>query len=272
MRSIAAALIVGLVMLAPSASAQEAGVTVAVPVRAPSPCDEPTASSLLARVPDARREGWAAETPPDRDPEGHLHAYLEVRPRVLEVELDGPAPREAVLSLNRGEQESASASAVFVFACRGVAWELVGDIELEIDRGWYGTLDDDPGVVVLRPETIAGIDHDLLRVEHVDVRGSHDPRFIRRRFLLLHVVGGALVTALDVVVREHYEGGPSRETTSEATRTLILRPGTARTLPRYRFVFVLTEGDTNRRAGRCSTWLVFDGRTFVPSDRVCAQR
>ncbi|MBN8614512.1 MAG: hypothetical protein J0L92_28185 [Deltaproteobacteria bacterium] len=242
--------------------AQDAGV--APSVRAPSPCAEPSVATLFARVPEAEREGYFAQTRPERDEDDVLHEYLSVRPRVLEVELDGQAPREAVLGLNTGEAEEESGSSVWVFTCQGSSWDVVGRIELEISEGWSGTLDTEPGLAVLRAETIAGIDHDLLRLEHVDVRGSYDPRFTTRRFVLLHVVSGSLVTALDVVVSEIYEGGPAREETSSATRTLILRPGTARTPPRYRLVVVLTEGEERRRTGRRSTWLVFDGRTFVP--------
>jgi hypothetical protein len=253
-----------LVPLPSRLEAQDAGV--APSVRAPSPCAEPTVTMLFARVSAAEREGYYAETRPEQDEDEVLHEYLSVRPRVLEVELDGQAPREAVLGLNTGEAEEESGSSVWVFTCRGSSWDVIGRVALDINAGWSGTLDVEPGLAVLRAETIGGIDHDLLRVEHVDVRGSYDPRFTTRRFVLLHVVAGALVTALDVVVSELYEGGPAREETSSATRTLILRAGTARRPPRYRLVVVLTEGEARRRTRRCSTWLVFDGRSFVPRD------
>ena len=233
-------------------------------------CAAPTAATLLAVAPAALRERFFVEMPEVDEESDETHDYLETTPRLVELELDRAAPREVVLGLEAIETEEDSAAIVLVFSCRSGAWSMLGSTELEIDSGWNGTYDTRPGFAVLRPETIAGIGHELLRVEILDVRGSYDPRFVRRRFVLLHVVAGALVSALDLVVRESSEAGPERDEVYRATRTIVLRPGTATRPPSYSLrVSTWGEGERERR---CRTTLVFDGRVFAPRDAACAAR
>lgn len=248
------------VLFASPLHAQDAGVAAA------PACPAATAETLFSAIPVAVRGGDALVHPEDDD-----HDYLESAPRVLELELDGVAPREAVLGLETIATEEESHVALYVLACRAGAWASLGRVEVEIDEGWNGTLDERPGFAVMRPETIAGVGHDVLRVEVLDVRGSYDPRFVRRRFLLVHVVGAQVVTALDLVVREDVEDGPDRDTIFTATRRIVLRPGAGPRPPRYRLTVTTDDLEEHRRS-TCRTWLVFDGRTFAPEDRDCAAR
>lgn len=229
-----------------------------------SPCGPALVAPLWAAVPEAERAGFSVEPPADEDPRG------TTAPRVTELELDGVAPREAVLGVDAiGDGSSAhdGHSAVWVLACRGTSWTSIGRLLFDNDWSWSGTLDDVPGLRVLRAETVAGLGHDLLRVEHVDVRGGADPRYVRRRFVLAHVIDGALVTALDLVVSEVTEAGPRRDEVFRATRTLVLRRGT---LPSYHLTVRTVE--ERRRARVCRTVLELDGRSFVPADAACAAR
>jgi hypothetical protein len=168
-------------------------------------------------------------------------------------------------AIRSGEQ---GASGAFVFACGAGAWAFVDRAVLEIDRAWDGTIDAPPGFASVTAETITGVGHELLRLEHVDLRGGVDPRFVRHRVVLVHVVDGVLVIALDVVTGDLVFGGPERETMSDTTRALRRVRGR---VPRYRFVFAQREEQPRRRR-TCSTWLVFDGRTFVPRDAACVAR
>jgi hypothetical protein len=242
------------------ARADDAGVAAA------SACPPATAETLFAAIPAAVRGGDALARSEDDERE-----RLETTPRVVELELDGGPPREAVLGLETIATEEESHVALYVLACRAGAWTSLGRVELEIDEGWNGTIDERPGVAVLRPETVAGVAHDFLRIEVTDVRGSYDPRFVRRRFLLVHVVRGEVVTALDLVVREEVEGGPARDTIFTATRRIVLRAGTRGRPPRYRLTVSTEDLEAHRRRS-CRTWLVFDGERFAPTDVACAAR
>lgn len=274
MRSHASLTLLALTLLSPTSiaapvRAQPAPSTPAAPPATPTSCAAPTPATLFAVAPAALRARYFVDMPETDDESDEVHDYLATTPRLVEVELDGVAPREAVLGLEAIETEEDSSAIVLVFACRSAAWTMVGSTELEIDSGWNGTYDTRPGFAVMRPESIAGIGHDVLRVEVLDVRGSYDPRFVRRRFVLLHLVGGALVTALDLVVRESSEAGPGREEVYSATRSIVLRPGTATRPPSYTLRVQTWEPD---RTQRCRTTLVFDGRVFVPRDAACAAR
>lgn len=262
MHRFVAALIVISVMVCARARAQDAGV------RAPtSACASAVAETLFARTPETSRLPFFL-VPPEVNDEGRRTHYEERAPRVLEVDLDGEPPREAVLVLEAIHAGEPSASGVFVFACRARGWEYVDRVVLDIDSAWEGTIDETPGVVAVTTETIAGIGHPLLRIEHLDLRGGADPRFLRHRLMYVHLVDGAVVTALDVVTGDLVFGGPERETISDTTRALRLVRGRA---PRFRFVLTREE-ERPRRRSSCSTWLVFDGRTFVPRDAACAAR
>lgn len=229
-------------------------------------CAAATAEVLFAAIPADVREDDALVRADDDDRE-----LLETTPRVLELELDGAPPREAVLGLETIATEEESHVALYVLACRAGAWTSLGRVVAEVDGGWDGTIDERPGFAVLRPETVAGVGHDFLRMEVMDVRGSYDPRFVRRRFLLVHVVRGAVVTALDLVVQEEIEGGPARDTLFTATRRIVLRAGARGRPPRYRLTVSTEDLEADRRA-TCRTWLVFDGERFVPTDAACAAR
>jgi len=244
-------------LLSSSARAQPAPTSVS-----PGPCGPALITPLWAAVPEPEREGFSPEPLADES------AHGETAPRLVEVELDGAAPREVVLALDAlGDGAARGRSAVWVFTCRGSSWAPVGRLDFENDAAWDGTIDDLPGVRVLRAEAIPGVGHDLLRVEHVDVRGGHDPRYARDRLLLVHVVGGALVTALDLVVSESTEAGPDRAEIYRATRTLVLRRGAR---PRYRLTVQTAEHEGRPRT--CRTVLTFDGSVFRPADAACAAR
>ncbi len=226
------------------------------------PCGPVLVSPLWAAVPEPERTGFSVEPVADEDPRG------TTAPRVAEIELDGVAPREAVLGVDAiGDGSDDGRSAVWVLACRGTSWTSIGRLDFDNDSAWDGTLDDLPGLREMRAEPVPGIGHDLLRVEHVDVRGGADPRFVRRRFVLAHVVGGVLVTALDLVVSESVEAGPDRAEVFRATRTLVLRRGR---VPSYRLT--VRTVDENERTRACRTVLTYDQRTFVAADPGCAAR
>lgn len=270
MRTHASLTLLTLALLATPAAAQQAPASQPATVAStPTACAPPTAATLFAAAPAAARARYFVDMPEHDDESDEVHDYLATTPRLVEVELDGIAPREAILGLEAIATEEDSSAVVLVFACRSAAWTMVGSTELEIDSGWNGTYDTRPGFAVMRAETIAGIGHDFLRVEVLDVRGSYDPRFVRRRFVLLHLVGGALVTALDLVVRESSEAGPERDEVYSATRTIILRAGRATRPPAYTLRVSTWEPDRTRG---CRTTLVYDGRTFVPRDAACAAR
>ncbi len=249
------------------ARARADDVSVAPPSVQPTACASPTADSLFARIPETARTEFFL-VPPAATDEGVTRHYEDRPPRVLEAELDGAGSREAVLLLEAIHSGEPSVSGAFVFQCRAAAWVFVDRVVLDIDWAWDGTIEGPPGFSSVTSETIAGVGHELLRIEHVDLRGGVDPRFLRHRVVLVHVVDGALVTALDVITSELIMGGPERDTISETTRTLRVRPGRT---PRYRFVFTSSEEQPRRRRS-CSTWLTYDGRTFVPRDAGCASR
>ncbi|AKF09393.1 hypothetical protein [Sandaracinus amylolyticus] len=220
-------------------------------------CAAPTFETLWPAVPAARREGIVVDDE---------HATT----RVATIELDGASPAEAVLAIDSliselDEELGAPRTGLFVLRCRGGAWSLVGRVDVEIDRGWDGTYDDRPGVVVMRAETLPGIGHDLARIEHVDVRGSYDPRFVSRRLMYLHVIGDEVVVAFDAVVRVETEAGPDRSDVGGTLRSVVLRRTTPPAI-RMRITDLLANG---RRRPRCRTDLRFDGRTFVPDDPSC---
>ncbi len=231
----------------------------------PAPCGGADASALFAAVPAAEREGfWIGAAPEDAELGS---TGRDAAPRVALIDLDGVAPAEALLGLDAIRTDlSPGQSAVWVLACRDGSWRALGRVLFDVDAGWDGTYDDVPGIATLRGEMIAGVGHDLARIEHVDVRGGADPRFVRRRFVLAHVVDGALVVALDYVVRDTVEAGPDRAEVFRARRTLVLQRDAQ---PRYRLTIRTSSA---RRAFSCGATLTFDGRRFVPDDEACARR
>ena len=75
---------------------------------------------------------------------------------------------------------------------------------------------------------------------------------------------GALIAALDIVVREFNESGPEREETMSATRRIVLMRGTT-----VRYRLRVEERWVGERPRRCRTILTFDGETFVSADESC---
>ncbi|MGE0792074.1 MAG: hypothetical protein AB7S26_40750 [Sandaracinaceae bacterium] len=216
---------------------------------AQSSCPDASAAELLARVPRGERDGL------DVDDEG-------LPSSIVRLDLDGNPGEELVLAVDvlvseLDDEGGDSFSALIAYRCMGGRWAFVGRHSLPIDRGWDGTFDTRPGVVVMREERFARVDHPFLRVEHVDVRGSHDPRFISRRLLLLHMVGGRLIVAFDAFVRVDYVSGPARSDAGSIVRTVVFQRPRA---PRIRMRVV---DRTDRRPRRCAATFAFDGRTFV---------
>jgi hypothetical protein len=250
---------------APSGGSAQPVPAPSVPApRAPAECGAALVASLWEAVPVAEREGFSVDPPSDED------YPVPSPPRALLVELDGRAPSEALLGLDAiGDGSGPGQSAVWALACREGRWVSLGRVSFENDAAWDGTIDERPGLRVLRLEPLAGVDPRFVRIEHVDVRGGADPRFVRRRFVLAHVSAGAFVTALDLVVSESTEAGPAREEVYGATRTIVLdaraRP------PRYRLTVRTTDAGEGRTR-TCRTRLTFDGRVFVAADPACARR
>lgn len=189
--------------------------------------------------------------------------------RVAAIELDGAPPAEAVLAVDSLRPAIGSAdeprTAVLVLRCTPAGWSLIDRIDLAIDRAWDGTLDEVPGVVVLRGETLPGVGHDFARIEHLDVRGGHDPRFVSRRLLLLHVVGDDVVVALDTVLRSETMSGPAREPGPTTIRSVITRR-TRRPSIRVR---LSERSPSGRTRTLCRTTMTFDGREFSAADPGC---
>lgn len=209
-------------------------------------CPTPTAQALWLATSDAQRAG--SQLPDSRS-------------QVAEVELTGAAPNEAALAFD--ELEGEPRTRLWVYACQQGQWASLAHAELDINRGWDGTIDTRPGVQRLQRETFAGA-HEFLRLEHVDVNGGSDPRFVRRRLLLFHLVRGELSPALDLTLDESNESGPERETTMTSTRSITRIRGTR---PRYRLRVSETVVGEPRR--RCTTTLNFDGERFVPRNPRC---
>ncbi len=215
--------------------------------------------ALWAAIPEAERDGVR------RDAEG-IGA-----PQVHMVDLDGAPPAEAVFAIDAllGDlHDDAARSLVWVLGCREGRWRTLGRVRLEIDDSWNGTLDERPGVRALRAESIEGVGHALLRVEHVDVRGGYDPRYVRRRFLLLGLVDDRVVVALDTIVREETEAGPDRADGPTTRRYVVYRQTRPASI-RFRVVDTTAQG---RRRTICQTELRFDGARFVPDDASCFSR
>lgn len=244
------------------------------PAAAQACATTPAIDVLWAAVPSAERRGIEPPTggsarPADAASRGDAPSVTALR--LAMVDLDGTPGQEAVLAVDRlgGERYDVSAvSMVWVLRCRADRWSLIGHVELEIDAGWDGTIDDRPGVRTLRAEALAGVGHDFARIEQINVRGSYDPRFIARRLLLVHVVGEEVVVAFDAVVSEETESGPDRAPGPATIRSVVYRRG-GRPAITFRVSEVFPSG---RRRTSCSTVLTFDGRTFVPEDEACYER
>ena len=223
----------------------------------PLSCGEVEVEALLGAVPAERRRGLMLD-------DEHARFGIAV------AELDGVGPGEAILAIDSLVSELEAelgdpVTALFVFRCEPPRWRLLDRMDLPIDRGWDGTIEGPPGVVTLRAEPFDGVDHEFVRVEHVDIRGSYDPRFVARRFLLLHVVGDEVVVAFDRVVRVETESGPARAPGDATVRTVLYRDGVP---PRITLRVRVTDANGRSRT-RCRTDLTFDGRTFVPADSDC---
>ncbi len=230
-------------------------------------CATPTEALLWNAAPVAQRAGL------------HLPRAGEraLPARVAEVELNGAPPLEAALAFDslealpedneasEDQEEPTPQTHLWVYACTNGSWAPLAHTEVEISEGWDGTLDVIPGVEVMRRETLANLPRDFIRLEQTDVNGGSDPRYVRRRFMLFHLVRGALIAALDIVVHEFNESGPEREETMSATRRIVLMRGTP---ARYRLR--VEERWVGERPRRCRTILTFDGETFVSADETCS--
>jgi hypothetical protein len=226
--------------------------TPASPAAAPGPCgplDPAPAESVL----------WAAVPAADR-------ASLEGKPRrVVMAELDGAPPTEAALLVQdvppSDTYDQEGQSVLWVLAKRGAGWIVTGRREYFITEGPGGTFDGEPGNQVLRPEELRATCGQFLRVEHLDLRGSSDPRYSIRRFELLHVVEGALVPAFTCVTNEDNAEGPDRSGTT-TTRTVVYQRGTPLSI-RVREV---TLDERERRQVAQTTYVLTGPRFQAPND------
>ncbi|MEZ4338001.1 MAG: hypothetical protein R3B82_15380 [Sandaracinaceae bacterium] len=232
--------------IGPCASALVALVTVLV-VGAPlAHACVPEADALFASLPEAERAGLTL-------------GGRGVTAQVTLVELDGAAPEEAVLAVDAlvGPADGDAASHLFVLGCREGRWQHLGGVRLDIDDAWDGTLDERPGVRVVRAEAIPGVARSFLRVEHVDVRGGFDPRFVTQRLLLLTLSSDRVEVALDAVVDTASVSGPAREEGPTTRRVLRYEQGGAIAL---RELSISTRGRTRTV---CRETLRFDGTRSV---------
>lgn len=112
-----------------------------------------------------------------------------------------------------------------------------------------------------------GVGHDLARIEHRDVRGGYDPRFVSRRLVPLHVVGDDVVVALDTVLGVDTQSGPDRA--DGVSIDAAVEFDRARPIARLR---VREMAPSGRTTARCRTALRFDGQRFVARDPSCSSR
>jgi hypothetical protein len=162
------------------------------------PSAAPTPKQLLAALPS-----------PARKFAGTLQGL-----RVVSLELDGAAPAEAVLSGNSLEPanpEDEPKSQLWVFRRKGSGWRLVTTREWPIDRYWKGTYDGEPGFKVVRGAELLAPGQSLVRVEHQDMRGGVDVRFISRSFELWRLEGDALAPVFRCTLDTDSARGPERE-------------------------------------------------------------
>ena len=216
----------------------------------PPTCEDLDEAAMWASIPAAERAGLDA-----------------LRRNTAEVELDGAVPTEVALAVNviRDYGDGGSKSLLWVLRCRVGVWSVIGTRTFEISEAWDGFYDGQPGIQVMRSETIAGAPHAFLRVEVLDQQGGMDPRFSRREFSLLHLTSAGLVTAFDCVTRDEVVEGPMRETASERLRVVTYQPHAT---IRVR-VSGADGGGPNHRIA--SADYVFDGNEFHATRDVCAE-
>lgn len=187
-----------------------------------------TSAPLLASTPDAgtpapkarpaQVKPSAAPTPKQLlaalPPQARKFAETLQGLRVVSLELDGEAPAEAVLSGNSiapANPEDEPKSQLWVFRREGSGWRLVTTREWPIDPYWMGTYDGEPGFKVIRGAELLAPGQSLVRVEHQDMRGGLDVRFIRRSFELWRLDGDTLAPAFHCTIDADSASGPARE-------------------------------------------------------------
>jgi hypothetical protein len=143
--------------------------------------------------------------------------------RVVSLELDGTPPAEAVLSGNSIEPanpEDEPKSPLWVFRRKGSGWRLVTTREWPIDRYWKGTYDGEPGFKVVRGAELLAPGQSLVRVEHQDMRGGADVRFISRSFELWRLDGDTLAPVFRCTIDSESASGPEREDAGNVHRVI----------------------------------------------------
>ncbi len=261
-------------------------------------CNSPQLNEVWSAIPPAEQAGvtrtqdgfalspdWLrTHESPDAESSAAIHAYSDgdnttlAAGQLVALELDGEPGLEVILALDAFVENTEGVAAyntptrslIWALRCNATGYQYIGSYALEAtEPPNYGTIDTLPGIRVLRAETLPGVSHAFLRLEHVDVQGGHDPRFVTRKLVLLHVVQGRLIAALDVDVHYSSESGPAREPDLEVTRSVIYQ----RTRPaaiRYRVYEV--HPPSRRRRTVCSTTLRFNGRAFAEPGDACPYR
>jgi hypothetical protein len=142
---------------------------------------------------------------------------LRTPSRVVRLEMDGRPPKEVAVSadlvpaaLDSAGPAGTGRSTLWLLTCRGGRWAVAGQREWTNNRYWDGYYDAVPGIKVLRSERLPGCKGTFLRVEHIDLQGGVDPRYLYRRFVLLHLRGGVLVTAFECATQDIVARGPNR--------------------------------------------------------------
>lgn len=233
-----------------------------------------TSAPLLSATPDAGTPAPKARPAPVKASAAPTPKQLvaalppEARPsaeqleglRVVSLELDGTAPAEAVLtgdSISPTEPDTAPRSQLWVFRRMGSSWRLVTSQEWSIDTHWDGFFDGEPGFKVVRGAELLAPGRSLLRVEHQDMRGGVDVRFVSRSFELWRLDGDTLAPVFRCTIDYDSAKGPARESAGEF----------------HRVIDFVGDGWPRRvrvQQERQKTFYRFDGKRYVPEkDDLC---
>jgi hypothetical protein len=151
---------------------------------------------------------------------GWLEAGLDLRNvKIMAARLGDDAPGQVVLAADVIDQTKKSAcnsegwvgSSLWVLAPQGGSWKKIDRRDFAIDPCWEGTLDGTPGFFLVRAEPLLGACRELLRVEHIDLCGSADPRYFRHGFELFALEDQHLVSILDCPTEDTVIRGPDRD-------------------------------------------------------------
>lgn len=202
---------------------------------------------------------------------GEGESFDTSRHTAVQGNFDQTPDTESVLSFTPPESFSVDAdktSFVWFFRCAGDVPSYIDGFAFENNSYSNGTLDGEFGIVTARAERFRGLDHLLLRIEHVDIFGGADPRYSIRTFNLLHLVDSHVVSALAVPTMEETIGGPMRDMLCEKQATVTYEAGR---VPKLRYRARKLDHTTGRtpRTTRCTTRAVFDGTRFVPDKPGC---